>query len=71
MWVDVAKKGVAEDIDYAELEKVFSAETQEIKRPNIGTKLYPYLYTMPLDVHSCLSRYFPYLSLVLLTPRKS
>jgi hypothetical protein len=38
VWVDVAKKGVAEDIDYAELEKVFSAETQEIKRPNIGKK---------------------------------
>jgi hypothetical protein len=38
VWMDVATKEVAEDIDYAELEKVFSAETQEIKRPNIGKK---------------------------------
>ena len=52
----MATKEVAEDIDYAELEKVFSAETQEIKRPNIGTKLYPY------NVHSNFMVFLPCIS---------
>jgi hypothetical protein len=56
VWMDVATKEVAEDIDYAELEKVFSAETQEIKRPNIGTKLYPY------NVHSNFMVFLPCIS---------
>ena len=39
MWVDIATKEVAEDIDYAELEKCFSAETQEVKKSKIGMYL--------------------------------
>ena len=36
VWLDVATKEIVEDIDYTELEKLFSAETQETKTPNIG-----------------------------------
>ena len=31
VWIDVATREITDDIDYAELEKLFSAETQEAK----------------------------------------
>lgn len=34
MWIDVATREMTDDIDYSELEKLFSAETQEAKKPN-------------------------------------
>lgn len=36
VWIDVATKGDMDDIDFAELEKLFAAEEQEAKK-NIGT----------------------------------
>ena len=34
MWIDVATREITDDIDYSELEKLFSAETQEAKKLN-------------------------------------
>lgn len=39
----MATKDVAEEIDYAALENVFSAEAKEVKKPNIGM-LYIYIH---------------------------
>ena len=44
VWIDVATKEITEDIDYSELEKLFSAEGQDVKKPNIGNTLV-YIHT--------------------------
>jgi hypothetical protein len=38
VWIDVATREITDDIDYAELEKLFSAETQEAKKLNTSMK---------------------------------
>jgi hypothetical protein len=38
VWLDVAKKEITDDIDFAQLEKLFSAETQDMKKTNIVKK---------------------------------
>ena len=39
----MATREITDDIDYSELEKLFSADTQEVKKPNIG--MYDFLVT--------------------------
>ena len=45
----MATQEITEDIDYSELEKLFSADTQEVKKPNVGMNMkilscYMYMY---------------------------
>ena len=54
----MASKGFAEEIDYATLESVFSAEAKEVKKPNIGMLyviyIHPHTYRELSHSLSCL-----------------
>ena len=61
VWIDVATKEITEDIDYSELEKLFSAEGPDVKKPNIGNTLeHIYIHEVSVRIsrhHTCIYTY--------------